>query len=39
MPSTAAEGPGAVRVRPGRIELNADRSAAERRSFVFEGAG
>ena len=39
MPSTAAEGPGAVRVRPGRIELNADRSAAERRSFVFVNTG
>ena len=39
MSSTAAEGPGAIRVRPGRIELNADRSPAERRSFVFVNTG
>jgi len=37
--STTASGPGAVRVRPGEIEINADRTAAERRSFVFVNTG
>lgn len=39
MTSTTAEGPGAIRVRPGTIDLNADRTPAERRRFVFENTG
>ncbi len=37
--TSSFEGPGAVRVRPGTIELNADRSPAERRTFVFLNTG
>lgn len=39
MTSGSSDGPGAVRVRPGQIELNADRTPAERRSFVFVNTG
>ena len=39
MTSTASEGPVAVRVRPGTIELNADRTPAERRRLVFVNTG
>jgi urease beta subunit len=34
-----SEGPGAIRVRPGWIELNADRGADERRTFVIVNTG
>jgi urease beta subunit len=37
--STASEGPGAIRVRPGWIELNADRTEGERREFVIVNTG
>jgi urease subunit beta len=37
--SASSEGPGAYRIRPGRIELNADRSAAERIRLVFVNTG
>ncbi|GEE04049.1 urease subunit beta [Gordonia spumicola] len=33
------DGPGAVRVRPGTVELNADRSADERAEFVVVNTG
>lgn len=39
MSTGSAEGPGAVRVRPGVIELNADRIPEERRRFVFVNDG
>jgi len=39
MSSGISEGPGGLRVRPGSIELNADRTADERRSFVFVNTG
>lgn len=39
MTTGSSDGPGAVRVRPGRIELNADRGPDERRSFVFVNTG
>ncbi|WP_285138539.1 urease subunit beta [Microbacterium sp. lyk4-40-TSB-66] len=39
MASGTAEGPGAIRVRPGSIELNADRSADQRREFVIVNTG
>lgn len=32
-------GPGAYRIRPGEIELNADRTADQRRTFVFINTG
>ena len=35
----AAEGPGAVRVRPGTVELNADRSPAERIELTITNTG
>lgn len=34
-----AEGPGAFRIRPGTVELNADRSDDERRVILFENTG
>ena len=34
-----ASGPGAIRTMPGTIELNADRSAAERIELVLENTG
>jgi urease beta subunit len=37
--SASSQGPGAFRVRPGRIELNADRGAAERVRLVFVNTG
>lgn len=37
--TSSFEGPGAVRVKPGTIELNADRAPDERRTFVFLNAG
>jgi urease subunit beta len=37
--SVTSEGPGSIRVRPGRIELNADRSAAERIRLVMVNTG
>ncbi|WP_353808948.1 urease subunit beta [Agromyces sp. SYSU T00194] len=39
MSSSAASGPGAIRVRPGTIELNADRTEAERLELVILNAG
>ncbi|PZU40558.1 MAG: urease subunit beta [Microbacterium sp.] len=39
MESVSNEGPGAFRIRPGRIELNADHSRAERIALVFVNTG
>lgn len=39
MASVSSEGPGAFRIRPGRIELNADRTAEERVRLVFVNTG
>lgn len=39
MASVSSEGPGAVRVRPGQIELNADRTADERITLVIVNTG
>ncbi|WP_166845746.1 urease subunit beta [Isoptericola sp. BMS4] len=39
MSTSSATGPGAIRVAPGRIELNADRTDAERRRLVVTNAG
>ncbi|MFT3661326.1 MAG: urease subunit beta [Gordonia sp. (in: high G+C Gram-positive bacteria)] len=39
MGSTSTSGPGAMRIRPGTVELNADRSADERREFVIVNTG
>ena len=39
MSTSQPEGPGSVRVRPGRIELNADRTESERISLVILNAG
>lgn len=39
MTGNDSEGPGAVRVRPGTIELNADRSSGERISLVIVNTG
>lgn len=39
MAGQAATGPGAIRVKPGTIELNADRTAAQRISLVFVNTG
>lgn len=39
MSGNVSDGPGAVRVRPGRIELNADRSDDERLSLVIVNTG
>jgi urease subunit beta len=39
MASASSEGPGAFRIRPGRIELNADRSGGERIRLVFVNTG
>ncbi|MFM9377460.1 urease subunit beta [Gordonia sp. VNK21] len=39
MSATSSSGPGAIRVRPGTVELNADRSDAERREFVIVNTG
>ena len=37
--SSSADGPGAIRVRPGQIELNADRGDDERISLVVVNTG
>ena len=39
MASVSSEGPGAFRIRPGRIELNADRQGDERIRLVFVNTG
>ena len=39
MASASSEGPGAYRVQPGRIEVNAGRSASERIWLVFLNTG
>ncbi|WP_292833074.1 urease subunit beta [Microbacterium sp.] len=39
MSSAPSQGPGACRIQPGRIELNADRSEAERIRLVFVNTG
>jgi len=39
MASASSEGPGAFRIRPGTIELNADRTPTERIRVVFLNAG
>ncbi|GAB19846.1 urease beta subunit [Gordonia effusa NBRC 100432] len=39
MAAGSTTGPGAIRVRPGTIELNADRTAAQRITLVFVNAG
>lgn len=39
MASISAHGPGAMRIRPGEIELNADRSPAERLRLVIVNSG
>lgn len=39
MASPSSEGPGAYRIRPGRIELNADRQGDERLRIVFVNTG
>ena len=35
MAGTAASGPGAISVRPGMVEINADRSPDERRELII----
>jgi urease subunit beta len=35
MSGTASSGPGAIRVRPGELELNADRAPTERGELTF----
>ena len=37
--ASSAQGPGAIRVRPGTIVLNADRTPAERLTLVVENTG
>jgi urease subunit beta len=37
--SASSQGPGAYRIRPGRIELNADRGEDERIRLVFVNTG
>jgi len=37
--SASSQGPGAFRIQPGRIELNADRGASERIRLVFLNTG
>jgi urease subunit beta len=37
--SASSHGPGAYRIQPGRIELNTDRSEAERIRLVFVNTG
>ena len=39
MASTSSEGPGAFRIRPGRIEVNGDRTDDERIRLVFVNTG
>ena len=39
MANAPSEGPGAYRIRPGRIELNADRAPHERIRIVFLNSG
>ena len=39
MASTPTDGPGAVRVRPGTVELNADRTPDERLDLVIVNTG
>lgn len=39
MAGLTSSGPGAIRVRPGDIELNADRTAAQRISLVIVNTG
>lgn len=39
MAAVSSEGPGAFRIQPGRIELNADRSDHERIRLVFVNTG
>ncbi|WP_146341278.1 urease subunit beta [Nesterenkonia sp. NBAIMH1] len=39
MAGASSAGPGAVRVKPGRIELNADRRDDERITLVFTNTG
>lgn len=37
--SSTSSGPGAVRVRPGTVTINADRTEAERRTLVIVNTG
>ena len=39
MTHVSEDGPGAIRVRPGTIVLNADRTADDRRTFVITNTG
>ncbi|MBO3088748.1 urease subunit beta [Cellulomonas dongxiuzhuiae] len=39
MAGTSADGPGAVRTRPGTVVLNGDRTAGERLTLVVENTG
>ncbi|QEE62059.1 urease subunit beta [Salinibacterium sp. dk2585] len=39
MATTSTSGPGAIRVRPGTIELNADRTEAERITLIMVNTG
>lgn len=39
MATASNDGPGAFRIQPGRIELNADRAGSERISLVFVNTG
>ncbi len=39
MATASSDGPGAYRIRPGRIELNADRTDSERIRLVFVNTG
>ncbi|GAA3072870.1 MULTISPECIES: urease subunit beta [Actinomycetes] len=39
MAGASSSGPGAIRVRPGTLELNADRGAQERITLVFTNTG
>jgi urease subunit beta len=39
MATSSTSGPGALRILPGTVELNADRTAAERISLVFVNTG
>ncbi|MBF9334897.1 urease subunit beta [Microbacterium lacticum] len=39
MASVSSEGPGAFRIQPGRIELNADREGDQRIRLVFVNTG
>lgn len=39
MSASSADGPGALRIKPGTIEINADRSDTERLTLIVENTG